>query len=283
MPSYENRRGEQLWYEEKGTGCPVVLVHGWCMSSAVWKYQFNGLADSIPAPVSGPLRLLAPDLRGHGRSRTVSGYLDFDVFAKDLVDLFVCLDLKKVVLVGWSMGAQIALQAWPELSGRLAGMVLVSATPRFTASDDFPHGLASNEAGGMRLKMQRNTQRALDGFYTRLFAEGEFESHFAESEIKQLLSSIESPDTAAVLAALDALVRTDMRRLLAAITTPTLIVNGALDRICMPQASSYLKEHIAGAQQSIFPGCGHAPFLTRSGQFNAELIRFARSFSDQNA
>lgn len=279
MPWYENRRGERLWYEDEGEGCPVVLVHGWCMSSSVWKYQLDGLAGSSP----GSMRLLAPDLRGHGRSREVSGHLDFDRFSQDLVDLFDRLNLAKVVLVGWSMGAQIALQSCAELSGRLAGMVLVSATPRFTASEDFPHALVATEASGMRLKVQRNTQRALNGFYTRLFTEGELEGHPSASEIKQLLSSITSPDTAAVLDALDALSRTDMRHLLSGITKPTLIVNGAQDRICLPQASSYLKEHIQDAEQTVFPHCGHAPFLTYSHLFNAELIRFARSVCEQKA
>ncbi len=275
MPYYRNRRGEEFWYEDEGAGYPVVLVHGWCMSSAVWKYQFDGLAPSM--------RLLAPDLRGHGLSGGISGGLNFNNFAEDLADLFDALDLTKVLLVGWSMGAQIAIQSCAALSDRLAGMVLVSATPSFTASIDFPYGLASNEASGMRLKVQRNTQRALDGFYTRLFVEGELESHRYAAEIKQLLSSIPSPDTAAVLDALDALARTDMRHLLAMISVPTLILNGGQDRICLPQASSYLKEHIPYAEQTVFPDSGHVPFLTQSGQFNAEITRFARSIREQKA
>lgn len=273
MPWYLNRRGEKLWYEEQGAGCPVVLLHGWCLSSEVWKFQFDGLSSSM--------RLLAPDLRGHGRSRGIFGRLDFEGFATDLVDLIESLDLAEVVLVGWSMGAQIALQSLAQLSGRVAGMVLVSATPRFTASDEFPHALARNEASGMRLKVQRNTQRALDGFYSRLFAEGELEMSSSGAEIKQLLLAIPPPDTAAVLDALDALATADMRGLLAAISAPTLVVNGSQDRICLPQASLYLKEHIPGAGQTIFPGCGHAPFLTQSHQFNAELTRFSRSVCGQ--
>lgn len=274
MPWYENRSGEKLWYEDEGAGCPVMLLHGWCMSSAVWKYQFAGLSDS--------LRLLAPDLRGHGRSRVISSPISFDSFAEDLIDLFDSLDLSKVVLIGWSMGAQTALQSCRELSGRVAGMVLISATPRFTASDDFPHGLAGKEAVGMRLKVQRNTQRALDGFYTRLFSEGELENEITTSVIKHLLASIKSPDTAVVLEALDALSKADMRDLLANISVPTLILNGGQDQICLPQASSYLKEHISGALQVVFPQCGHAPFLTHSDQFNAEISRFARSVCEQN-
>ncbi|MFZ4858749.1 MAG: alpha/beta fold hydrolase [Desulfuromonadaceae bacterium] len=269
MPWIENRRGESLWYEERGRGCPVVFVHGWCMSSAVWKYQLDDLAASF--------RIIAPDLRGHGHSNGVAGSLSFTAFASDLADLLLRLNLSNVVLVGWSMGAQIALQACAGVSERLAGMVLVSATPCFTAKADFRYGLAAKEASGMRLKVERNTGRALDGFHTRMFAEGEIESHAVSSEITGLLASIPPPDTCAVLEALDSLARADMRHLLSRVRVPTLIINGSDDRICLPQASDYLKVHISGAEQFVFQDCGHAPFLTRSQQFNAELSRFIRS------
>lgn len=274
MPWYKNRRGESLWFADSGAGCPVMLVHGWCMSSSVWKYQYEGLAASY--------RLIAPDLRGHGRSRDVSGNLTFAGFAQDLVDLMESLDLTQVILVGWSMGAQIVLHAFAELSHRLAGIALVSATPRFTSAEDFPHALAGTEASGMRLKVQRNARRALDGFYTRLFADGELDNHASAAEIKELLSAISPPDTTAVLDGLEALAQADMRHLLAGITVPALIVNGSLDRICLPEASCYLKNHIADAEQVVFPLCGHAPFLTRSDQFNTEIIKFTRSISGKN-
>ena len=272
MPWYENRRGESLWYEERGDGCPVVFLHGWCMSSAVWKYQFDGLAASF--------RTIAPDLRGHGHSNRVTGSLSFTTFADDLADLLQQRNLVNVVLVGWSMGAQIALQACAGLSDRLAAMVLVSATPCFTASPDFRYGLAEKEASGMRLKVQRNSGRALDGFYTRIFAEGEIENHPLSVAIKELLATIPPPDTGSVLEALDALARADMRHLLPFLQIPTLILNGSHDRICLPQASDYLKEHISAAEQFVFQECGHAPFLTQGHQFNVELSRFIRSIHE---
>ena len=135
----------------------------------------------------------------------------------------------------------------------------------------------------MRLKVQRNKERALNGFYSRMFAEGELEVHSSAAEIKQLLSEITTPDTAGVLDALDALSRTDMRPLLPAVDVPTLILNGGQDQICLPQASSYLKTHVCGAEQIVYPHCGHAPFLTHSEQFNADLICFARRVCGQNA
>jgi len=244
------------------------------MSSAVWKYQYEGLA--------GSLRIIAIDLRGHGSSREVAGALNFSSFANDLIDLFEELDLTRALLVGWSMGGQIALQTVSQLSGRLAGMVLVSATPRFAASADFPHALAEKEARGMRLKVQRNSERALAGFYSRMFAVYELEGNPAAAEIKGLLASIVPPDTAASLEALDTLAQTDMRGLLAGITVPTLILNGARDQICLPQASSYLHEHIPDSAQVVFPQSGHAPFLTSADSFNAEIIRFSRRVCDYN-
>ena len=269
MPWYENRSGDSLWYEDRGEGCPVVLLHGWCLSSAVWKYQFDGL--------SAAFRIIAPDLRGHGHSKKVIDSISFTTFANDLAGLLQRLNLSKVVVVGWSMGAQIALQAFTELSDRLAGMVLVSATPCFTSSKDFRFALTDKEVCGMRLKVERNSQRALDGFHTRLFAEDETKSHLVSSEILELLASISPPDTAAILEALESLAYADMRPLLRFLQVPTLILNGSHDRICLPQASEYLKEHIYGAEHFVFNGCGHAPFLTQSQVFNAELFRFIRS------
>lgn len=278
MPYFRNRSGEQLWYEDQGTGCPVVLVHGWCMSSAVWRLQFEALSAACPLS----LRLVAPDLRGHGRSREITGDLDFATFATDLADLCAVLELTHAVLVGWSMGAQVVLQACNELAERLAGIVLVSATPCFTATAGFPAGLAKSEASGMRLKVDRNLPRALGGFYARMFAEGELDYHPDADRLHAVLAALIPPQTAAARAALDALANADMRPLLPGIQLPTLIMNGEHDRICLPEASRYLTAAIRGARQHLFPGCGHAPFLTHAQQFEDELSRFAWSVCGQH-
>jgi len=275
MPWFENRLGEKLWYEDAGCGIPLLFMHGWCMSSVIWQRQFSGLC--------GTFRLVAPDLRGHGKSRGASGQLDFGRFAADLEDLVHHLDLAGVVLVGWSMGAQIALQSYRQLHDRLAGLVLVSATPCFTATEDFPFGLPRKEAAGMHLKVERNIQRALDGFHGRMFADGEIEDQQEALQIRALLDSVVPPDTAAAVDALDSLAGADMRPFLKDISVPVLILNGDRDIICLPQASDYLAEHIKSSIRRVFAGCGHAIFLTRSHQFNQEIIHYAGRICDSNA
>ena len=275
MPWFENSLGEQLWYEDVGSGIPLVFLHGWCMSSAVWQNQFMHFEDNF--------RLIAPDLRGHGKSRAVSGKHNFERYAADLTDLVQYLGLERIILIGWSMGGQIALQALDDLSGTLAGLVLVSTTPCFTATHDFPYGLAQNEASGMQLKVVRNLKRALNGFHGRMFADGEIVSPQEAVRIKELFDSVVLPDASAVVDALDSLVATDMRPLLGKISVPVLILNGDCDLICLPQASDYLADHIKSSFQKVFSGCGHAFFITRSEQFNNEIYQYARRVCDLDA
>ena len=161
--------------------------------------------------------------------------------------------------------------------------MLVSATPCFTATDDFSFGLVPKDVSGMRLKVERNLQRAMDGFNGRMFAAGELEDHAQATSIRSLLVGIDPPDRDAARSALDSLAEADMRPLLDLIRVPVLIVNGDSDRICLPEASRYLAEQIAGAEQVEFSGCGHAPFMTKAEQFNQIIDQFARSTCEQNA
>lgn len=273
MPWFENKCANRLWYEDQGQGPVIVLLHGWCMSSVVWRCQLDLLSNSF--------RVVALDLRGHGRSDHPEAGYDFEDFSTDLVSLFQYLDISDALLAGWSMGGQIALQALGRLEERLAGLVLISATPCFTACESFPHGLNRAEVDGMSLKLRRNIVRALDGFTTLMFAAGELEDQLLAAQVRQILAEVAVPDSSVALQSLQALAGSDMRPLLASVNLPTLIVNGDQDRICLPGAAEYLTQQIAGSEQVVFSGCGHAPFLTRSKQFAGSLIDFSRRICEQ--
>jgi pimeloyl-[acyl-carrier protein] methyl ester esterase len=243
------------------------------MSSEIWRLQFAGLAGSF--------RVIAPDLAGHGRSaQSATGY-SFEGFAADIVALLRHLDLADALLVGWSLGGQAVLQAFAQARERLSGLVLVAATPRFTASADFPAALAPNEAEGMARKLRRNTARAWEGFTGRMFAPGELDDPDLAEQVREVLASLPTPDTDVALQSLQALAGADMRHLLATIDLPTLIIGGDRDVICLPQASAYLAQMIPFSRRVVMSGCGHAPFLTSSIAFNDCIAEFSRRALEQ--
>lgn len=266
MAWYAADSGARLWYEDRGAGTPIVFIHGWCMSSAVWRLQTEGLADSF--------RVITIDLPGHGHSSTGSDGFHIKGCAGDIAGLFHYLDLQHALLAGWSMGSQIALESFMLLRGRLSGLVLIGATPRFTQGDGFAYGLSKIEVDGMTRKVQRSLRRALEGFTARMFTSGELDSPSLAAMVRGLLSSVPLPGTDVALQGLAALLESDLRDRLAMVNLPTLIMNGDSDVICLPQASGFLAQGIPKARRIEFAGCGHAPFLTQSARFNACLEEF---------
>lgn len=266
MAQASTQTGRGLWFDERGTGRPLVLLHGWCMSSAVWEGQLTGL--------SGDCRVIAPDLPGHGRSASLRDGFSMEGCVEELTGLFQRLDLHDAILCGWSLGSMIAIRSLPRLHGRVAGLVLVGGTPRFTRGDDFPYGLSPTEVEGMARKVERSLRRALNGFIGRMFVEGECSVEKAAALVRGIQDAVPLPETGTALQALQTLAGADLRGELSAIDLPVLVINGDRDLICLPQASDFLAGAIRGARQVVFPGCGHAPFLTDPDRFNRSLVEF---------
>jgi pimeloyl-[acyl-carrier protein] methyl ester esterase len=266
MSFLESTAGGRLCYHQQGSGRPLLFVHGWCMSGQVWQRQ-QVLADQY--------RVLTFDLRGHGYSTVPTGGMGgFAGYAADLVDLMEALDLQDTVLVGWSLGAQVLLKAYAAIAARVAGIVLVGATPRFTAAPYFPFGLPPKEAEGMRLKIRRNLERTLDGFHRQLFVAGELANPQLQETVQAILAGVPVPSTAAALDGLEALMTAEMQHEAASVSCPALLLHGDQDPICLPQASAWLAEQMPASRRLLYHGCGHAPFLSRADQFNHDLRQF---------
>ena len=266
MAWYAADSGARLWYEDRGAGTPIVFIHGWCMSSAVWRLQSEGLADTF--------RVITIDLPGHGHSSPAGDGFRIKGCAGDIAGLFCDLNLQHALLAGWSLGSLIALESFTLLRDRLSGLVLIGGSPRFTQGDGFAYGLSKIEVDGMARKIQRSLLRALEGFTARMFSAGELDNPSLAVLLRELLSAVPMPDTNVALQALDALVECDLRDRLSLIDLPTLIMNGDSDVICLPQASQFMEQRISGARRIVFAGCGHAPFLTQSARFNVCLDEF---------
>lgn len=267
MPFYEPETGVSIHYTDEGEGRPIVFIHGWCMSGRVWRFQAEGLSPRF--------RVVAPDLRGHGRS--TDGRLSLDSCVSDLERLFDRLSLSGALLVGWSMGSQIALAAVPKLRQQLSGLLLVGGTPRFTASDGYPHGVPATETRGMGIRVKRDFMKTMGEFFKSMFAEGEPDHDTYQRIVKEIVIPAKLPEPRTALEGLDILASADVREGLSQIDLPVLLVHGTDDAICPPGASQFMAGRIPAARLRLLQGVGHAPFLSRPMEFNQLVEEFAAS------
>jgi len=263
MPVLHSDRSPGLFYEDQGAGPPLLLLHGWSRSGA----DFAPLA----ARLSAHHRVVRLDLRGHGG--TAPGRFTLAELAGDVAALAEGLDLRGALLLGWSLGGQVALTALPRLSGRVERLVLVGTTPRFTEGDDWPHGLPASALAGMAARLQRQPERTLARFVDDCFAPGEL-----DEEARVLLRSpgaVPAPDMTCALAGLDILAGTDLRATLPAIGLPALLLYGEADAVCPVGAARATAALLPAARLITFPAVGHAPFISRPAEVAALLEAFA--------
>lgn len=258
-----------LHYEDQGSGPPMLLLHGWSRSGA----DFTALA----ARLSPGHRLVRLDLRGHGAS--APGPFTLPDLAGDLAALAETLDLRGALLVGWSLGAQVALAALPRLGDRVSRLALFGATPRFTEGDGWPHGLPARALAALAARLERQPARTVARFLDDCFAPGELDLA-ARAGLGGLAAPGEpgghpSPDLACALAGLDLLTGTDLRAALPAVTRPTLLLHGEADAIVPVGAARAMAALLPAARLVTFPATGHAPFLSREAEVAGLLEGFA--------
>jgi pimeloyl-ACP methyl ester esterase len=267
MPFLETADKVVIHYEEAGSGFPLVFVHGWAMSGRVWRFQEE---------LANVYRVITMDLRGHGRSSASPGRCGLMEFAANLSLLFDRLGLSRATIIGWSMGAEVALAVFPVLRKRLAALILVGGTPRFTAGDDYPHGLPGEETRGLALRLRRNYQKTMGEFFRRMFAEGELTREQENRIAREIVMGGRLPDPETAQETLAALAEADVREVLPTIDIPVLLIHGSEDSICFPAASKFMVERLPQAQLTVLEGVGHAPFMSRPAEFNELIQNFLR-------
>jgi len=253
MPTVLSSSGEPLHVAESGAGRPLVSLHGWSLS-----------AESVLgplAPLASRARLVAPDLRGHGRSAPGAPFGLADL-AADVVRVFDALGLDRAVLLGWSLGALAALAALPALGPRVAALVLVAGTPCFTERAGWPHALPARTVEAVAAQVRRDPARATARFFEGMFAPAELDPA-ARARASALRAATPTPPEGALLAGLAVLREADLREAARAVRVPALLVHGDADAVCPPGAARALAGIVPGARLALLPGAGHAPLLSR--------------------
>jgi len=251
--------GRKLTWRESGSGPPLILLHGWSMSSAVFAEALSNLSDSF--------RVLAPDLRGHGGSDGGQAYT-LDALVADLRLWVEHLDLEPAALAGWSLGGELALRWALDAPQCFSRLLLLSTTPKFVAGDDWAHGLPPIQLKAMGRDLRRNYLLTMNGFFNLQF-EGEALSRERHREIVTFaVRGGNLPEAEVAIESLKTLQQSDLRGELSQLTLPTLVLHGSLDKIIPLGAGRFLAEAIPQARLLEFPTLGHAPFLSDpQGQF----------------
>ena len=275
MSTVVTEDGTEIYYKDWGEGRPVVMSHGWPLSSDSWEAQQLHLA------MHG-YRAIAHDRRGHGRSTQTWSGNDMDTYADDLASLLDTLDLREVTLVGFSTGGgEVARYVGRHGTGRVAQVALVSAVPPFMLrTDDNPDGVPIEVFDGIRaasLADRSQTYRDLaDGPFFGNNRDGQNPSQgMRDAFWRQGLQS-GARNAFESIAAFSA---TDFRRDLDAIDVPTLVVHGDDDQVVPFEVGGKRSaEQVKNAELKVYPGAPHGLTDTHKEQLNDDLLAFVRSY-----
>jgi non-heme chloroperoxidase len=266
----ENSRSIDLYYEDHGSGAPVVLIHGYPLSGRAWDKQ-------VPVLLEAGRRVITYDRRGFGKSsRPAAGY-DYDTFAADLNTLMETLDLRDATLVGHSMGTgEVTRYLAAYGSARVASAVLVSAIPPFLLqTDDNPEGLPRDLFDGFSETAKADTPAWMKGFLDNFYNLDMYGGSLVSEEAFQVSLNVATAASAIAAVACIPTWLTDFRRDLPKLDVPMLLVHGDADRILpFPNTGKRLPGLIDGLELVVIEGGPHAIAWTHADQVNDALLRF---------
>lgn len=256
--------GVRLAYSDRGKGheTALLLIHGFPLDRRLWAAQMSGLASAV--------RVIAPDLRGHGCSETSAGPLTMDQQADDLAALLDHLGIERAVVAGLSMGGYIAFALWRRHADRIRALVLADTR----AEPDSVVARVNRET--TMAQVQKTGAAALaDTMLPRLLSPSSLATPRIVAAAHKMMA--EQP-VAGIVGALGGLRdRADSRPTLPTITAPTLVIAGAEDALTPPADGAALAAAIPGAQLAIVPRAGHLSPLENPRAFNAAVRAFLRS------
>ena len=264
---FEAEDGTRLFYTDSGEGKPLVLIHGWPLSSTMWEYQTNVLAER-------GIRCVAYDRRGFGRSdQPYSGY-DYDTLASDLKQLLEHLDLQHVTLAGFSMGGGEVVRYMRNYAGaRISKIALISSvTPCLIKTDDNPDGVDKSVFEQMQFDLQVDRPSFITEFAKRFFGIGWMSSPVSDPMLAATCEEAMKASARATLACVKAFSETDFRSDLQTIAVPTLVIHGDADETIPIEASGQKSAQlIKDAQLAVYHGAPHGLFYTERAKLNGDL------------
>lgn len=266
----ENSAPIDLYYEDQGTGRPVVLLAGWPFDARSWEPQLRPLLDA-------GYRVISVDRRGFGRSSAPAGGYDFDTLSADVEVLMRTLDVQDATLVGFSLGTgEVVRYIGKYGTDRLRSAVLLeSLTPTFARSDENPKGVDEAAVEGVQQAIAADRYAWLTGMMTNFLNLDEYQGTLVSED---MVRAMWSAGAAASPIATWACPRTwleDFHADLERFDVPTLIMHGTADRVLSIDGQGR-RAHAAlpEARYIEIEGGPHINPVTHTAEVNRELLRF---------
>ena len=224
--STENGAPVQIYYEDHGSGRPIVLIHGYPLNSDSWERQEREL-------LAGGYRVIRYDRRGFGRSSMPTIGYDYDTFAADLNTLLSHLGLEDIVLAGFSMGTgEVTRYLGKYGSGRVSRAVMFGVIPPFLLkTDDNPEGVDGQVFEGIKSAIVKDRYAYFKDFFDNFYNTDTFApERISEQAVQASFNVAAGASPHASYACVDTWL-TDFRDDLPKFDVPTLVVHGTADRI----------------------------------------------------
>ena len=267
----EVEKNVRLHVSDLGEGSPVVLIHGWPLSDAMYEYQYADL-------IKNGYRTIGITLRGFGQSDKPYGKYDYDVFVEDIKVVLEELRIDNAVLGGFSFGGATVIRFASKYNNEHISKLALfgAAAPCEVRKDDFPYGLPIEVLNSLIELNSTNRPQLIEEF-GKLFAASETA---LPKNISDWLARIQFQSSQYAMEQGLYMIRdSDLRAELEKITIPTAIFHGKLDKLCPFELAEQLHKGIANSKLIAFENSGHALFLEERAKFNDELLKFIKDKS----
>jgi non-heme chloroperoxidase len=260
----------ELYYEDHGSGQPVVLIHGYPLSGASWEKQ-------VPVLLEAGYRVITYDRRGFGKSSQPATGYNYDTFAEDLHKLVVQLKLRDFTLVGFSMGGGEVARYFGKYGskGVSSAVIIAGVPPYLLKTDDNPEGVDGSVFAGIEKAVAADRYAFFSGFFRNFYNTDQFLGNRVSEQAIQASWNIAAGASATASVACVASWHEDFREDLLRINVPTLVIQGDADRI-LPISATGLRtaKLIEGARQVIVENGPHGIPWTHADEINAALLSF---------
>jgi len=253
--------GMELAVADEGSGPPLVLVHGFPLDHGMWSAQV--------AALSGQYRVIAPDLRGFGRSGVTVGKVTMEQFADDLAALLEALEVDRpVVFGGLSMGGYIGWAFWRKHRRRVRALILCDTR----AAADTPEAAAGRLETADRV-LREGAGALVETMIPKLVAPATFRAH--PDVVESLRRVMRSTDPEGIAAAGRGMAqRPDATSMLPRIDCPCLVLVGRHDALTTPDQMRTMAEAIPGARFVEIPDAGHVAPVENPAAVGAAMTEF---------